>query len=72
MTNKCRKKLPVLPCSLEYQGMDDIRPRPREYEYTEGKDAARRFEGLVKTVMTAPPAQVQKREKAGRKKNRKR
>ena len=51
--------------------MDETHPRPREYEYTEGKDAARQFEGVVKTVITAPPAEIKKREKAWRKKNKK-
>ena len=31
--------------------MDKTRSRPREYEYTEGKDAARKFEGLVKYMI---------------------
>ena len=33
------------------RGMDETRPLPREYQYTEGKDAARRFEGLVKYII---------------------
>ena len=53
------------------RGMDETHPRPREYEYTEGKDAARRFEGVVKAVLTAPPVEIRKREKAVRKKNKK-
>ena len=31
--------------------MDETRSRPREYQYTEGKDAARKFEGLVKSII---------------------
>lgn len=51
--------------------MDETRPRPRKYEYTEGKDAARRFEGVLKAAITAPPAGIRKQEKAERKKNKK-
>lgn len=50
--------------------MDETRPRPRKYECAEGKEAARRFEGLVKTVMTTPSAKRQKPLRTERKKER--
>ena len=46
--------------------MDETHPRPEDY--AEGKDAARRFEGIVKAVLAVPPAEMQKREKTWRKK----
>ena len=45
--------------------MDEARPRQREY--TEGKGAARRFENIVKAVMTIPSTERQKQAPAWRK-----
>ena len=42
--------------------------RPRTGEYAAGKDAAKRFDGLVKMALTGAPSQRQKRSAAERKK----